>query len=241
MIHFAPAKSLLAVVGTAALLSGCGFNSVATGETRNETVSFDLDDKSRAGRVDIRMGGGQLRVTSGTAKFMEGKFAYNVPDWKPEAAYRVDESDGTAHLTLSQPAYSASFGNAVNNWDVALNGNVPLQINANLGAGEANLELGELNLSRVELTIGAGEMNVDLRGEPKRDYTVQIRGGVGETTVQLPRDVGISATATKGIGDISVEGLEERNGVWVNPDRVGAPVTVRLDVKGGVGQINLKR
>jgi predicted membrane protein len=98
-----------------------------------------------------------------------------------------------------------------------------------------------MNLSRVELNIGAGEVKMDLRGDPKHDYTVQIRGGVGETTVYLPKDAGISARAIKGIGDISTEGLEQRDGVWVNPDRVGAPVTVRLDVKGGIGQIRLVR
>jgi hypothetical protein len=235
MIDLASAKTLFAVVGTAALLSGCGFGG-ATGETRNETLSFDLGN-SKSARVDIRMGAGELRVNSGTPKLMTGTFAYNVPEWKPVVDYKA----GSGELMLSQPGYSASFGNSVNKWDVTLNSDVPLEIIGHLGAGEANLELGTMNLSRVELTIGAGEMNVDLRGEPKRDYTVQIRGGVGETTVQLPKDVAISATATKGIGDISIEGLEQRDGVWVNPDRIGAPVTVRLDVKGGVGQINLKR
>jgi hypothetical protein len=91
------------------------------------------------------------------------------------------------------------------------------------------------------MNIGAGEVKMDLRGEPKHSYTVNIRGGVGETVVHLPKDVGISATATKGIGDISTEGLELRDGAWVNPDRVGAPITIRLDVKGGVGQIRLVR
>ena len=234
MIDLASANTLLALVCAAALLSGCGVTS--TGETRNETVSFDLDD-SKTMRVGIRMGGGELKVTSGTAKLMEADFSYNVPEWKPVVEYKA----GSGDLTLAQPGYSASFGNSVNTWVVNLNKTVPLGITANLGAGEANLELGGLNLSRVELTIGAGEMNVDLRGEPTRDYSVQIRGGVGETTVQLPKDVAISATATKGIGDISIEGLEQRDGVWVNPDRIGAPVTVRIDVKGGVGQINLRR
>ena len=63
-----------------------------------------------------------------------------------------------------------------------------------------------LDLNRVELNIGAGEMKVDLRGEPTHDYTVQVRGGVGETVVYLPKDVGIAATATKGLGDISTDG-----------------------------------
>jgi hypothetical protein len=234
------AKALAAVVGTAAFLSGCGFNSVATGDTRDETVSFDLDDSTSA-RVELRMGGGELRVTSGTSKLMEGKFSYNVADWKPVVDYRAGATS-TGELKLSQPNSSGnSFGNSVNNWDVNLNGELPLDVTAHLGAGEANLELGKMNLSRVDMSIGAGKVTMDLRGEPKRDYTVQIRGGVGETVVYLPRDVGISATATKGIGDISTEGLENRDGLWVNPDRIDAPVTVRVDVKGGIGQIRLIR
>jgi hypothetical protein len=234
MIDRTSAVSLLAIAGLTALLGGCNFQS--TGETRTETVSFDLGD-AKLVRAMIRMGGGEMHIRSGTAKLMEGKFDYNVPEWKPAIDYKA----ATGEISLSQPTYSASFGNAVNRWDVTLNSDVPMELLLNLGAGEANLELGRMNLSRVEMNIGAGEVKMDLRGEPKRDYTVHIRGGVGETVVFLPKDVGISATATKGIGDISVEGLEQRDGVWVNPDRIGAPVTVRLDVKGGVGQIRLVR
>jgi hypothetical protein len=240
MIDQRSAKSLLAVVGTAALLSGCGFGSVATGETRNESVSFDLDD-AKSVRVELSMGSGELRVASGTSKLMEGKFSYNVAAWKPVVDYRAGGTS-SGELKLSQPNSSgSSFGNAVNNWDVKLNDGLPLEITANLGAGEANLDLGKMNLNRVEMSIGAGKVDMDLRGEPNRDYTVQVRGGVGETVVRLPKDVGIAASASKGIGDISIEGLEKRDGVWVNPDRIGAPVTVRLDVKGGVGQIRLIR
>jgi hypothetical protein len=236
MIDLASAKTLIVVAGTAAVLSGCGFNAVTTGETKTDTVSFDLDD-SKSVRVNLRMGGGELKVTSGTAKLMEGNFSYNVPEWKPVVEYKA----GSGNLSLSQPGYSSTFGNSVNTRAVNLNRSVPLEIVANIGAGDATLELGALNLSRVDLNIGAGAMRVDLRGEPARDYTVQILGGVGETVVHLPKDVGIAATATKGIGDISIEGLEQRDGVWVNPDRIGAPVTVRIDVKGGIGQINLRR
>jgi hypothetical protein len=240
MIDRRSAKSLLAVVGTAALLSGCGFNSVTTGETKTETVSFDLDD-SKSVRVELSMGSGELRVASGTSRLMEGKFSYNVADWKPVVDYRAGGTS-TGELKLSQPNSSgSSFGNSVNNWDVKLNDELALDVTANLGAGEANLDLGKMNLNRVEMSNGAGKVDMDLRGEPKRDYTVQIRGGVGETVVHLPKDVGIAASATKGLGDISIEGLEQRDGVWVNPDRIGAPVTVRLDVKGGVGQIRLIR
>ena len=84
-------------------------------------------------------------------------------------------------------------------------------------------------------------MKVGLRGEPKEDYTVRIHGGVGEATVYLPKDAGVSATASGGIGEISTDGLEKRDGVWINPQHPNAPVAVHLDVKGGVGQIRLIR
>ncbi len=240
MIDRQSAKTLLAVVGTAALLGGCDVGSVATGETRHETVSFDMDD-SKSVRVELSMGSGELHVTSGTSKLMEATFSYNVADWKPVVDYRAGGTSA-GELKLSQPNSSgSSFGHSVNNWDVKLNDEVALDVTANLGAGEANLELGQMNLNRVGMSIGAGKVEMDLRGEPQRDYTVQIRGGVGETVVHLPKDVGIAASAAKGIGDISIEGLEQRDGVWVNPDRIGAPVTVRLDVKGGIGQIRLIR
>ena len=224
---------------TAALLSGCGFGSVATGETRNDMVSLDVND-AKSARVELRMGSGELHVNSGTSKLIEGTFSYNFDDWKPVVDYRPGGTTGG--LRISQPNSSgSSVGNSVNNWDVKLNGDLPLDVVASLGAGEANLALGKMNLNRVEMSIGAGKVNMDLRGEPKRDYAVHIRGGVGETVVYLPKDVGISATPTKGIGDISIEGLEKRDRVWINPDRIGAPVTVRLDVKGGIGRIRLIR
>ncbi len=224
----------LAAVSLGVLLSGCSFS--ATGETRRETMSIDLDKATNV-RAEIHMGAGELRVKSGTSKLLDAAFDYNVPEWKPVVSYRPG-----GELSISQPSTSGTaFGNTVNDWDLTLNGDVPLDIKTNLGAGEANLVLGKMNLGRVDVNIGAGEVTMDLRGEPRRDYSVHIRGGVGETTVYLPRDVGIAATAAKGIGDLNVEGLERRDGVWVNPDRINAPVTVRLDVKGGIGEIRLVR
>jgi N-terminal domain of toast_rack, DUF2154 len=231
-------RASLVIAAISLVLSGCEMTSVATGETRHETKAIELD-KVEMARVEIRMGAGELRVYSGTPKLLEASFAYNVPDWKPVVDYKASASAGD--LTISQPGNSGSFRNTVNTWELKLNGQLPMEVTANLGAGEANLEIGQMNLRGANVNVGVGKVTVDLRGEPKRDYTVQIHGGVGEATVYLPRDVGISATAAGGIGDIRADGLEKRDGVWINPDKLNAPVTVRLDVKGGIGEIRLVR
>ena len=231
-------RTIVGVAAAGLLLTGCEISTVATGETRHETKSIELD-KSEAVRVEISMAPGELDVKSGTPNLLEADFSYNVPGWKPTVDYRAGARG--ADLIISQPRNSAPSGKAVNTWRLNLNGQLPTDVTANLDVGEANLELGQMNLRSVTVNVGVGEVKMDLRGEPKRDYNVQIRGGVGEATVYLPKDVGISARAAGGIGEIKAEGLEKRDGVWINPDRVNAPVTVRLDVKGGVGEIRLIR
>ena len=82
MIDRRSVSHLLVVVGYRCAAGRLRVRSVATGETRNDTVSFDLDD-SKSTRVELHMGSGELQVSSGTPKLMEGQFAYNVADWKP--------------------------------------------------------------------------------------------------------------------------------------------------------------
>ena len=227
----------IAVTVAAALLaSGC--QDASGGETRHESSSIDLD-KAEMARVEIRMGGGTLNIKAGTPKLLEANFDFNVPEWQPKVDYRSGPSGGV--LSISQATDSHRFSNTVNTWDLKLNNQLPLEVMTDMGAGEAHLELGQMNLRDVIVNMGAGELKLDLRGVPKRDYNVKVNGGVGEAFVYLPKDAGISATASGGIGGISTTGLEQRNGVWMNPEPNHSPVTVHVDVKGGVGQINLVR
>jgi hypothetical protein len=133
----------------------------------------------------------------------------------------------------------SGVGNTQNRWDLRLNNGVLMDLVTHMGAGEAQMNLGSLSLRSVEMHMGAGEVKMDLRGNPKRSYDVRLNGGVGEATIYLPLSVGIDATAQGGIGEIDVHGLEQRNGRWINASQENSPVKIHLDVKGGVGQINI--
>jgi hypothetical protein len=194
-------------------------------------------DKAESTRVGLSMGAGKLTVTGGASDLVSADFAYNVPEWKPST---VQSLSGTqSEIQISQGSSSSSSGNTDNQWDVALNDARPLSLIAHVGAGEAHLTLGSLNLRRIELTIGAGQVDMDLRGTPTTSYTVSVHGGVGQATIHLPKTVAISASASGGLGDISAKGLEKRDGRWINPNATSSAVTIELDVHGGVGQIEL--
>jgi hypothetical protein len=57
--------------------------------------------------------------------------------------------------------------------------------------------------------------------------------------IRLPKQVGIYATATGGLGSINVSGLRQQGDHWVNDAYDGARRTIRLDVQGGIGEISL--
>ncbi|MBZ5635224.1 MAG: toast rack family protein [Acidobacteriia bacterium] len=224
-------KRTLLIAGIATL-AGCG-TGVRLGPMEHETKVLELD-KSEMTRVELKIGAGTLRVEGASPKLMEGNFDYNDPGSKPQVEYH---STGVRSDIEVHPSGTVQHGDS--KWDIRLNDSVGMDLVVKMGAGEAHLNLGSLNLRSVAFDLGAGEVDADLRGNPKRSYDVQINGGVGQATVHLPRSVGISATAVGGIGQVNVSGLEKRNGRWINPGHENAPVTIRLDVKGGVGQIDL--
>ena len=194
-------------------------------------------DKAEQVRVEMHMPAGELDLRGGAQKLLDADFTYNVPSWKPDVRYSSSGSFGD--LTVEQHGAGSSGNNAKNHWDLRLNDGVPVDLRVRFGAGEGRLNLGSMTLRSVDLEMGAGTLDMDLRGTPKKDYSVRIRGGVGEATVHLPKDVGIVANASGGIGDVSVTGLNKDGDRYTNEAYERASVHIRLDVQGGVGTIKL--
>lgn len=218
------------------VLTGCDSETVATGPVEMETRIIERD-KSELVRAEVRMGAGELNVRGGAQKMLEAEFRYDVPQWKPEIRYNATGFRGI--LTIEQPSGRKVSGKAICGWKLRFNDDTPLDMIVHIGVGQAELDLGSLSLRSVEVNIGVGEVKMDLRGTPKHDYDVTIQGGVGEATIQLPRGVGVVADAHGGIGEINAHGMRKRGSRYVNDLYDNAKVVVHLDVKGGIGSINL--
>jgi hypothetical protein len=190
--------------------------------------------RRRRARIQIEMSAGELEVKSGAAKLLEGDFEFNVPELKPTLAYGVTGGNGT--LKLSQGTVS---GNYENTWRLSLDDNTPLDLVVSLGAGDVELVLGDLNLESLSVNLGAGDLMLDLRGTPTKSYKVDVQAGAGDTRIELPATVGISAGTTALIGDSSITGLEKRNDRWINAKADGSPVLIELDVRHAVGDLRI--
>ena len=226
----------LPLLAAAMCLSSCVIYT-ATGPERHDSRTIELDASERV-RVDLNMGAGNLIIGGGARKLLNAGFTYNVPSWRPEVRYSSTGTHGD--LTIRQPGQGhAQIGHSRYEWDLTLNDGVPMDLSLHFGAGEARLDLGSLSLRSVEVHMGVGKLDMDLRGNPKHNYDVSIRGGVGEATVRLPAGVGVYAEGSGGIGEIRTQGLRREGGHWVNDAYQDSKVRIHVDVHGGIGEIRL--
>jgi hypothetical protein len=222
-----------------AFLTACNFVATETaGPMMNEPVSVDGGTADHA-NVELNMRAGEMKVSGGGTKLLEGTVEYNVARWKPEISSTKNGDHAT--VTIRQPEAGASSlgGKTRNIWDLQLANKTLLDLTVNCGAGQANLYLGDVLLRSLNVQIGAGQLDLDLTGKPRHDYDVTVQGGVGQATVHLPENVGIWATAHGGIGSINVTGLEKHGDHWQNSLYDNAKVNVKIEVNGGIGEVRL--
>jgi hypothetical protein len=206
---------------------------------QRQSESVDLEN-AQSTVAQLRMGAGELNVSGGADALMEADFAYNVSEWEPEVSYDVSGETGELSVEQGSDEGVRVGGDARNEWEVRFNDEVPTDLQVEMGAGESDLDLDSLTLTGLDLEMGAGKTTLDLTGDYGQDLEASIEGGVGEATVLLPSEVGVRARAEGGLGKINAEGLQREGDSYVNDAYGDSDVTLEVDVRGGVGQINLK-
>jgi hypothetical protein len=219
------------------ILSACG--TLSGGPLRTESRVVELEGADSV-QVDITIGAGRLRLEGGSRALMEGAFTYNIEEWRPEVNYIVNEDAGI--LTIQQPRgieINPQVGASQYDWNLRFNNQVPIDLNMVLGAGEAVLYLGDINLTRLSVTTGAGSTILDLRKNWQNDLQVDITGGVGEVTVQLPTRTGVRLE-TSGLAVVNASDLERDGNVYVNQIFGQTDNSLFITFQTGMGTLNLE-
>lgn len=200
---------------------------------------------------------GEVEAMDARVDFAFGELEIDtLPDSSDRAAevdytllqgFRLDsnyEAGGErADLYVSQTGREPSFefwrdwGNSRMN--VALSQAVPVNLNAELGAGEMTLDLTDLEVEGLDAEVGAGELTVTLPEDG--DFAANISVGVGDLTVIVPDGVEARIVRDGGLSPVSVGSRFEKVGdAYVTPgyDDADSHVDLRLEV--GVGAIDVR-
>jgi hypothetical protein len=203
---------------------------------RHETRTVELQNASSV-RSSVQASAGQLTIGGGSSRLLDADFSFSDSYAMPEVDYHV--SSGIGDLTISQDDRNTHFGVSHNDWNLRFSNQVPLELKVDMGAGQGRFRLRDVPVTRLTMNMGAGHVDVDLTGDRKKDLDADIEGGVGQATIRLPVKIGVVVHASGGLGTISARDFKHDDDEYTNDAYGKSPVTIRLKVEGGVGQITL--
>jgi hypothetical protein len=237
------AGSTIAVVAFIAVLlvlfwHGRAFSRDRHVYLQHQTRTVELQS-AKSVHASLEAGSGEFIIGSGSAHLVDADFDYANSYEAPRVDYNV--ANGVGQLTISQDSSGTHthFGSSENKWNLHFSKDVLLELRIEMGAGRGDLHLRELLINRLEVSMGAGQLDLDLTGDRKNDLTATLEGGVGQATIRLPKNVGVIAQASGGIGSIDAHGLKHDGDEYTNDAYGKTPATIHLKVEGGVGQISL--
>ena len=117
-----------------------------------------------------------------------------------------------------------------------------LEVDAKVG--EVTLsKLGNAHFKEAEINGGIGELQVDFTGDKLRRSTARVDLDIGETTVVLPRDLGVKMAISKFLflSQVSVPSGFYRSGRYYYSDNYEqAPEGLFLKITSGIGELRMK-
>jgi hypothetical protein len=218
---------------------------VRTGVTQTLAVNEAYPSEPTSVAVNIEMGAGTLKLSSGAASLMQGTIEYNVDTWKP-----VITREGTS-VTISQKNTTnvgIPNGQIKNIWDLKL-GSAPMELSISTGAYEGALDLSGLSITNLSITDGASKSSIGFDSlNPVEMNLLQYKTGASEVDINGLGNANVNeVTFDGGVGSYGLDfsgDLKKDMNVRINSGMsdltLTIPVNVRsnITINGGLSNIN---
>ncbi len=221
-------------------ISGCS-NSSSTLLEKDELKEISLKkSKEEQLRIDVNVGYGNVTISQGAKDLINGNITYNHSKLEPEVTDKSKGKKRVISIGQSQKLKTDSKAGLKNNWELQIANDIPVDLQVSTGAAEAFIDLKGMRISNLAIEGGVGSTTVDLGGEWLDSFNVQLELGVGETTLILPKDIGVQVQSEKGIGTTNVKGLISKGeGVYENEAyQTNNDVRITVQAEIGVGEAN---
>jgi len=245
LVRRAAAVALLGVMAVA--LTGCfAFRRVETTTPLVETETKTIP-KAGVSELDarIKMPIGMLNVDGKTTWLAEMTFESSNADWMPIVS--SSESEG-ASGTVSSVVVAVPEGiharlrrNNRYEWNIHIAPDVQSRLSFELGAGESTIDLRGVGVRDLAVTTGVGETVLDVSGPRTDDLDADVKCGIGEVTIRVPKDVGVRVSGRQeGIGDLTADGFTMSGDELTNAAWATSPTKIEIALQRGIGEVRIE-
>jgi hypothetical protein len=199
-------------------------------------------DGAKAARVNLEPPAGYLSVKAldDSQSLLEGTIALQGSE-----SYTKDFTvqNGTAVLRLKGEGVYIGFGptgSKSRNWDMRLNGGVPVDLNVNMGAGDANLDLSELNLTSAQVNMAVGSTTMVLPAAGKLNIT--LNGAIQSVTLIMPASTALRVHLRGGLTATTIPaGFIQDAKVYTSENYDSSANQIDVYVSQAIGALTVQR
>ncbi len=208
------------------------------GNVETENASVDLQGAASAS-LKISHGAGELKLHSGASanEIARGTFTGGLEQKATRNGDRLEVRMRPAKDFLDFPFFGSR---AQIDWDVALNTDIPLDLNLNLGANKSILDLRDLNITNLDLDTGASDTRLTLPSKGR--FHADLDLGAASLEVTIPEGLSARINASVAAGDIKVDEVRfPRSGQYYqSADYETAVNAVDMKIDAGAASIKIR-
>ncbi|MFA6130778.1 MAG: DUF5668 domain-containing protein [Patescibacteria group bacterium] len=221
------------------------FGAVAIGEhheVNNSNLLIEQFPFTQSGDITVHHGLGSLNLSGDP--FLATPFAMLTGDLESNFTHFSAEtnlsSDGTQYITVDMEGDSnIQFGNWINNMDLSLSENFPMDLTVESGASEINLDLQSIILQSLDLDTGASSVEIVV-GNIVDGATMEIDAGVSEISIGIPANVGVELHLDTGLTEKNISDFHEvSDGVYRSNNYDNASKHMNAELKLGVAELTI--
>jgi len=216
------------------ILPGCS----NIGDHQQNTYTVELNNVEKV-TATIVIYDGNLNISGlRQVPLLTSYFSYNLTQFIPEISYLVQGNEGKLKITQNDKQKSL-FDLIENEWSLLFKRTVPLELDIVMGNGDTYLNLSDINLTELKFAVGAGETNIDLTGDYKKNVQVYLIGGIGSRTINLPDNVGICLFIDGVFNKISCSGFNQIGKFYYNSAFDISERKIFINIINGAGKIDI--
>lgn len=230
----------LALVLILAVFAG-GYWLLSTAEpaTNRGVEVYQALSQSTAASMSVKPAVGELRIHGGAPSGVLARGFVSTLG-RGQVNVQRSQSGGRAVLELAHEFGSGAwifFPDSRSPWDLTITGAIPVDLEAELGAGLMELDLAEVQLTNVNADIGVGEIELRLSAGP---VDASVSGGVGQLRIVLPLAASARIQVSRGLVALNLpDGYRLENGIATSPAARGESAMIQIRVDLGVGSISV--
>ncbi len=208
-------------------------------DVETEHAVIPLDGARRA-RVKIKHGAGKLEIfaDAGGINLAEGDFGGGLELDTHHVGDGLEVEMRMPDMVVAP--WNMPWGGSLT-WSVGMNPEIPLMLDLETGAGEAELNLTDLQVTDLRLRTGASSTRVQLPAQAGQTR-VDLASGASSIVLYVPQGVAARIRAKGGLSAVSIdESRFPRFGdIYQSPDFDTAANRVEVSAETGVGAIEVR-